>query len=1108
MSPVDLVLHALCSKFKHDNFKSKLQEDAIRCIVDGKHNVFVSMPTGAGKSLCFQLPAVLKTGISFVISPLLALIVDQLASLKCLKINAAALNSRLTVKERADLLQKLHMQAESLPGELSMEIKLLYVTPEQCETENFKEVAKHMYKNNRINYIIVDEAHCISEWGHDFRPAYLRVGKLRLKLFPNIPCVALTATANSRVKEDIIASLFLRGVENSNIVAVENLTLPIRTLQEFSTDVFRPNLQYAVIFPDLLEYPYNDLRDFIIRCLGWQTDTKTFMNQSGCGIVYCRTREDCETLAHQLSLRGIPSRPYHAGLSKADRTQVQNDWFNEVYPVVTATISFGMGVNKSNVRFVVHWTLPKSIAAYYQESGRAGRDGDPAFCRLYHARRERDAVAYLISQQADDATNVKKRTQRERGIQELDKMIAYAEGTLCRHAHFALYFGNALPECKDKCDICVKSPQFSKQLARFKNAAWESASGQAKKNDEPLDTDLYRSTARKRSEGWDTSFDGDYETWTDAKQLAANHLEEEDRNGRHNFILEEFARRKGGVYDNPKAPWAKAPKESPLLDPGNRSVVGITGQSRAQTLQLLVSAIQTLDAVSMIADDIPRVQLCAEAEYQIFNEAKVAAIYRGHMVRRIAQTRKAASLEVAQDNLLQLLTSQAAKRLVQQNCSNCPAAASAPPSNYTEVTNIDAPCSSSVVMRTVKPETSSRSWAVKYPESSVIEAKDDMKPFDLPSMSEKMPPVDPPVQKSFTYFWDQRRSNDNSTRRPSDDGRFEKISFTPILQPKTESPCSASVEPSNPSVVTTQAFYPHACKAEPVSPGNSPVVHALNRPTLEDSERTPSQPICSHNVEATKNPNETQDSNRSARPSKVSPGKRKPKPADLPKPLWYFWQTSSATSSTSMTNKPTPEGTHVHSFVGPDVKKCRLSEPVSVIETTQRSVDVPKHSPKFSFLKCSLPSVPDFPAASISAVCTVATSSTVSILPCQTVTSTMVSCNLPTNIPKQILPLSAATAAERFSAKVVADRVISALSYHYARGIFSSKDCFKSIARELTKRLTKCVTSPKELELFVKVAVCLLVRDAAGQPISFKSDVAWDQILAGVHEATTTSHTL
>ncbi|CAB1342098.1 unnamed protein product [Coregonus sp. 'balchen'] len=323
---------ALKTHFGFDKFRSQKQEDVVKAVVKGDRDVFVCMPTGAGKSLCYQLPAVLAKGITLVISPLIALIQDQVDHLRDLNIPACSINSKLPAGERRLILADLESESPRL--------KLLYITPEM---------------------------------GHDFRPDYLKLGNLRARL-PGVPCVALTATAPQKVQEDIAKSLRLRS--------------PL----SFATPVFRSNLHYEVVYRELLEDPYKHLHAFIREALTLGEGPKG----QGCGIVYCRTRESCETVAHQLTKLGVLAKPYHAGLKAGDRTEAQTDWMQGKVLVIVATISFGMGVDKANVRFVAHWNLAKSLASYYQESGRAGRDGLPSSCRTYYSPKDREQLNFLI----------------------------------------------------------------------------------------------------------------------------------------------------------------------------------------------------------------------------------------------------------------------------------------------------------------------------------------------------------------------------------------------------------------------------------------------------------------------------------------------------------------------------------------------------------------------------------------------------------------------------------------------------------------------------------------------------------------------------------------
>lgn len=421
--------------FGFDCFRSDLQENATRTVVRGDRDVFVCMPTGAGKSLCYQLPAVLTVGLTIVISPLIALIQDQIEHLVALKIKACSLNSKLPSAERKKILQDLESEHPKT--------KLLYITPEMAAASSFQPTLNLLLSRGLLSYLIVDEAHCVSEWGHDFRPDYQRLGTLRSRL-PQTPCVALTATATKQVQDDIISSLRLR-----------------QPIAMFKTPCFRVNLFYDVQMKELLLDPYGNLKDFCLKALGEKKATGGF---SGCGIVYCRTREACEEVATQLSQRGVPSKAYHAGLKAADRVTVQNQWMGEVVPVIVATISFGMGVDKANVRFVAHWNIAKSLAGYYQESGRAGRDGKQSFCRLYYSRSDRDQVSFLIKKEITEAQAKRgdSRASDKAAMVGFEAMVNFCEDLGCRHASIASYFGDKRPQCDKCCDFC-KNPQLVKK---------------------------------------------------------------------------------------------------------------------------------------------------------------------------------------------------------------------------------------------------------------------------------------------------------------------------------------------------------------------------------------------------------------------------------------------------------------------------------------------------------------------------------------------------------------------------------------------------------------------------------------------------------------------
>ncbi|XP_023600496.1 ATP-dependent DNA helicase Q5 isoform X10 [Myotis lucifugus] len=450
--PERRVRSTLKKVFGFDSFKTPLQESATMAVVKGDKDVFVCMPTGAGKSLCYQLPALLAKGITIVISPLIALIqdqVDHLLALKdhllALKVQVRSLNSKLSAQEKKELLSDLEQEKPRT--------KLLYITPEMAASASFQPTLSSLVSRHLLSYLVVDEAHCVSQWGHDFRPDYLRLGALRSRL-AHAPCVALTATATPQVREDVFAALHLK-----------------QPVAAFKTPCFRANLFYDVQFKELLSDPYGNLRDFCLKALGQKAGKGVL---SGCGIVYCRTREACEQLAIELSYRGLSAKAYHAGLKASERTLVQNEWMEEKVPVIVATISFGMGVDKANVRFVAHWNIAKSMAGYYQESGRAGRDGRPSWCRLYYSRNDRDQVSFLIRKEVA-------KLQEKRGNKASDKaallafeaLVTFCEELGCRHAAIAKYFGDAPPACTRGCDHCQNPAAVRKQLDTLeRSSSW------------------------------------------------------------------------------------------------------------------------------------------------------------------------------------------------------------------------------------------------------------------------------------------------------------------------------------------------------------------------------------------------------------------------------------------------------------------------------------------------------------------------------------------------------------------------------------------------------------------------------------------------------------
>ena len=377
-----------------------LQEEIIRDSLAGK-DVFALLPTGGGKSLCFQLPALVRDGLTVVVSPLIALMKDQVDALQAAGVAATFLNSSLAAGESRNRLRGLH----------NGEFKLLYVAPERLMLSGFLEDLQRW----NVRLIAVDEAHCISEWGHDFRPEYRQISELR-NLFPKVPFMALTATATGRVREDIVSHLKLR--EPKCYVASFN----------------RPNLTYRVIAKNK---PFDQLFEFL----------RARPKESG--IVYCLSRKGAESVAERLNENGIKAKPYHAGLTPKERSEHQELFLRDDVRVVCATIAFGMGINKPNVRFVVHYDLPKNIEGYYQETGRAGRDGLPGECVLLFSAG--DAVKQTMF--IDEKPNPQ---EQQIAREQLQQMVHYAECASCRRSELLAYFGEefSADDC-GACDNCL-----------------------------------------------------------------------------------------------------------------------------------------------------------------------------------------------------------------------------------------------------------------------------------------------------------------------------------------------------------------------------------------------------------------------------------------------------------------------------------------------------------------------------------------------------------------------------------------------------------------------------------------------------------------------------
>lgn len=427
-------MHDLLKKyFGYDAFRP-LQEAVItHCLA--KQDALVLMPTGGGKSLCFQLPALVFSGITIVISPLIALMKDQVDALKTNGITAAYLNSTLTAQE-SQRIEDLAKKGE---------IKLLYLAPERLSMPRTIEFLQGL----SVSLFAIDEAHCISEWGHDFRPDYRNLRVLRER-FPGVPLMALTATANPRVREDILKQLRLEGGK------------------VFQSSFNRENLTYRVLpkkqaFPKLL------------------SEIQERPGQSV--IVYCFSRKGTEKVAADLQANGIKAAAYHAGLAPQERSRVQDAFIRDEVPVIAATIAFGMGIDKPDVRLVVHMDLPKSVEGYYQETGRAGRDGLPSECLLFFSRGDCVKQEMFLREMSDPM-------ERQRAFQQLQTMLQYGESTSCRRAFLLNYFGETWTELNCRaCDICV--PRIEKPVAEPRSSKKQMDAGD-------FDQELFEQLRAKR----------------------------------------------------------------------------------------------------------------------------------------------------------------------------------------------------------------------------------------------------------------------------------------------------------------------------------------------------------------------------------------------------------------------------------------------------------------------------------------------------------------------------------------------------------------------------------------------------------------------------------
>ncbi len=398
-SPAEEILQRV---FGYKQFRD-YQQQIIDQVVKGG-DAFVLMPTGGGKSICYQIPAMIRNGVGIVVSPLISLMKDQVDTLLANGVRAACYNSSLSSAETRQVLEDMHA------GNLD----LLYVAPERLLNEDFLERLKQL----EIALFAIDEAHCVSQWGHDFRPEYIQLGRLQ-QMFPGVPLLALTATAEKQTRLDILQRL--------------NLGKSLQVVAGFD----RPNIRYTLIDK---QKPYAQLRNFLTG------------RHDESGIVYALSRKRVEEIAAKLRAEGHSAAAYHAGLDAATRRGVQEKFLRDDIQIVVATVAFGMGIDKPNVRFVVHYDLPKNIESYYQETGRAGRDGLPAEALLLFGYGD-----IVISRGLIEKGGNPEQTRIE--LQKLSAMVAFAEAGSCRRRALLGYFGEQMEQDCGNCDICLNPPE-------------------------------------------------------------------------------------------------------------------------------------------------------------------------------------------------------------------------------------------------------------------------------------------------------------------------------------------------------------------------------------------------------------------------------------------------------------------------------------------------------------------------------------------------------------------------------------------------------------------------------------------------------------------------
>jgi len=581
----DQATHVLRSVFGYEHFRPPQDEVVAHLIAGG--DSLVLMPTGGGKSLCFQIPALVRLGTGIVVSPLIALMQDQVAALRQAGVRAAFLNS----SQRPDEARRV--EAQFLAGELD----LLYLAPERLLLERTLD----LLDGPPLALFAIDEAHCVSQWGHDFRPEYLQLAVLG-EHFPGVPRIALTATADERTRIEILEKLALTEA------------------RLFISSFDRPNIRYRI------HEGQGNAREQLLRFIRDE-------HAGEAGIVYCLSRKKTGDLADWLTEKGVPALPYHAGLTAEVRAANQSRFINEEGLVMVATIAFGMGIDKPNVRFVAHLSLPKSVEAYYQETGRAGRDGLPADAWMSYGLQDVIMLRQMLAESG--AGEAHKRVERHK----LDAMLGLCELTGCRRQALLAYFGESLPDPCGNCDTCLTPPEtWDASVAAQKALSCVHRTGQRFGVMYLIDVLLGKDDERIRRFGHDRLTTFGIGTELDAKgwrgvyrQLIARGLLSVDVDGHGGLQLTDACR---PVLRGDEALWlrreavtAAISRSRSAKNPSGKSGTGksATGSFEAPEDQALWSALRVLRMDLARAQNVP--------PYVIFHDATLA-----EMVRRRPQT--------------------------------------------------------------------------------------------------------------------------------------------------------------------------------------------------------------------------------------------------------------------------------------------------------------------------------------------------------------------------------------------------------------------------------------------------------------------------------------